>query len=164
MSSRDTLRARLSDITAEMEKLSRHERPTRTQELRFNDLQTEFADTSKLIADADRQALRSLIDSGNYSVEAGTIPAHELEQDRPGVRSEIRGRALDLVERSEKTAPHLSHDALETATRIVERGRLRHRLARSLGARHRVRRIPKRVPYGPHRSSTRVDLRGGDRR
>ena len=56
MSSRDALRARLSDITAEMEKLGRHERPTRTQELRFNDLQTEFADTSKLIADADRQA------------------------------------------------------------------------------------------------------------
>ena len=71
----------------------------------------------------------------SYKIERGTYTAADddgLIGDGPvelcGVRhrrqasNEVRGRALDLVERSERTADHvLHHDALEFAARAIER-------------------------------------------
>jgi HK97 family phage major capsid protein len=121
MTSRDALRARLRTITEEMSALGRHERPTRTQEARFVDLEADFANVSKLIADADREALRSLVESGNYTVEAGTIPAEDLANPRAEThQSQVRGRALDLLTRAENTSD-LGRARLDKAAEWVER-------------------------------------------
>jgi len=112
--------ATLAELEAELERLSAHEKPTQQQAARKIAIAEQIA-TQRL------RHLRHAIEGAqngdpNYRLESGCADYNGgVNMDRPAPRrSEIRGRALDLVERSEKTAEHLSRDALQYVARAVE--------------------------------------------
>lgn len=111
-----------------MEQISSYQSPTATQERECVALQHEAADLL-----AERAELRSVqLDHvraafGGSSSRVGADPAvvdrtsDDDGQPRvPRQRSEVRGRALDLIERLSRTAPTFTHDSAEHATRQVE--------------------------------------------
>ncbi len=106
--------ARMDAVTEEMDRLTAHEKMTRAQELRVSALTEEFAQLNY-----DR--LRAC--SQNGWTEAGT-PGDKYDPGlSAGARGEVRGRALDLLERSARrpTSELWTDDAAEFVTRQVER-------------------------------------------
>lgn len=112
-------------LTSEMETLSAHERLTRSQERRFAEVAEESELVQTRIAAIDRRhdldQIREGVRTGTLATEAGTAPpqASPLTPSRVG-SSEIRGRALDLITRTEQTAD-LGRVVLDRAAEWVER-------------------------------------------
>src|SRR5829696_2004957 len=98
---REQLLARMRAISEDTSALARHERLTRAQERKFSELSEEFERLEGELRTMDtrnREAeiLRSLASgSGEYRVE-GESPGPTNAQPRAH-RSELRGRALDLI-------------------------------------------------------------------
>lgn len=113
--------SRMDQITSELGQLAEHERLTRAQEALVENLRAEFHGLGyERIASAARG-------EGGGRTEAGTRPAeHPGGEDRPR-RSEVRGRALDLIESMTRVDPvsaaTVTDDALERAAKWVENDR-----------------------------------------
>jgi HK97 family phage major capsid protein len=104
--------ARMGELVDELTRLGSHEKLTGKQEREFESINDENHQLEL------RRVTLVARGAGGGKVEPGSEPAPEHRSRRPN--SEARGRALDLIERSEKTAEHLSRAALAKATELVE--------------------------------------------
>src|SRR4051812_20233834 len=99
------------ELEAESDKLLRHDKLTGPQNDRVDELierREQLANTIK------RNELRDRVAGGSAHIENGTPFADDSRHlnGRPS-RNETRGRALDLIERLDKSrsADHLGHDS-----------------------------------------------------
>lgn len=98
---------------------------TRAHFDQWRDQEIELEHESEVV-EARRARIRAAADNPFAGESVADQQAADLAQ-RSRVRppstpgSELRGRALDLIQRSERSAPWLTHDNLERLTQIVER-------------------------------------------
>lgn len=121
---RGDLVRRVEALTAEMEKLAAHEKMTVSQERRFAELSEEMELIRPRLSALDRrEQLRALTDglaSGEVKLERGTYSSDEDHAPRRRIGSDMRGRALDLINRAERTTD-LGRSVLDSAAGWVER-------------------------------------------
>ncbi len=112
MTTHDDLLTAILTVTNELEPLLAHDKPTRAQQQRISEL-------TGRVADLELQRVRSATRNG--WTERGTRTDDSTPQPPPG--GEVRGRALDLLERSarEPLTEHWTDRAVEYVTRQVER-------------------------------------------
>lgn len=104
---------RLSDNTDELEKLLGHEKPTRAQEARMEQINAE----NRALQLRHVQMVASGAASGMVELGAGGLPRADAERAQPAGE---RGRALDVLARQEHTAEHLTRAMLNDVARSVE--------------------------------------------
>jgi len=126
MKTRPELVARMDELHHEVQNIARHDKPTRSQAARLVEIQTEFNALEEEVRELDNTATqRRIADgirSGSYRAESGSTSAADAPtgRERPGApRSEVRGRALDLIGRAENNTG-LSRSTLDAAAGWVE--------------------------------------------
>jgi HK97 family phage major capsid protein len=134
-SRRELLAQRLDELTTEVDKLNRHEKPTRAQYHRLSELTAEFGDVEHEIRALDIEArqehVRSNWKSGGYTTENGT--SFDGAGD-PGISGRPFGEARKVIDGAVRSGQLPDH-AAQAATKLVEQGTTRDR---SLAARWAV--------------------------
>jgi HK97 family phage major capsid protein len=124
----EQVRSRAAEVQTELEALAAHDRLTRSQDRQAETLREEMRHI-----ELRHLMLAATGDAPGHTVEGGTPPG-DVDRDNGsrgghgmtghpvgGNRGELRGRALDLIQRSERSAEWLTHDNLEKLTSLVER-------------------------------------------
>jgi HK97 family phage major capsid protein len=103
--------ARIAELETEVRQLEGYDRPTRAQSERLAAARYE-------LREAKVTEIQDMLRTGEVITEAGSVQPRE-QTPRGPARSEVAGRALDVLARHERTAEHMTRGQLDHIARAI---------------------------------------------